>query len=240
MKFEHRFQVGVEWADRNKQITNKGLIEMFSNLATMHGISVGHTTNTGDSVISWVVLNWKVEVFRRPHILDTVLVRTWGTEYTRLRATRDFDVYTEAGELVAKATSVWVGLDGKTGEFVKLSPENMDVYAPEPENQNFPGYKFPNIQRMELSVIDEKEISICRCMIDYNEHVHNSAYLDLADEVLPEEVYRNSWNHAEVTYKQELHLQDRVLLQYAKEGEKHVVFLRRAEGSELCAAVVLY
>lgn len=237
MKLEQSFFVGVQDVDAEKKITNKALIEMISNISMLHGVVAGQTRAEGVSPISWLVLGWKMEVYERPQMFSTLRVQTWAQQYAKVKANRDYIIYDERDAVAAKATAVWVPIDVKTGRFIRVTPEHMEPFKPEPDDQNFPGFEFPALRKFEMPVTRSMEIVADRSRVDYNGHVHNSNYMDLAGLVLPEDVYRSTFDHVEIIYKQEIYCGDRISLEYSCEEGKHRVALRSVPEGKLHALI---
>lgn len=241
MQVEQEFFVGIQNVGINYEMTNKAFLEALTNTAIVHGDSVGQGAKDQDKTnISWVVLNWKLEVYQRPKICETILVKTWGQEYSRIRAHRDFDIFNQKGEIVARATSVWIAVNTQTGKPIKLTDEIMDVYGREPQHKNFPEFKFTETVGMDFPVVSKIRFKINRSMIDFYNHVHNSSYMDLVKEVLPECINDINFNNIEVSYKKEIKLHEEVLLEYATDGKKKCVFIWDENKHVLHATVVMY
>lgn len=77
-------------------------------------------------------------------------------------------------------------------------------------------------------------------IIDFNNHVHNPAYIDFVNEVLPEGMAENHFNNIEVSYRKEITLHEEVLLEYTKDGRENYVFIWDESRRTLRATVVLY
>ena len=70
--------------------------------------------------------------------------------------------------------------------------------------------------------------------------MHNLYYLDLAYEVLPEDIYQNAeLNHIEIMYKKEITLHDTVTCHYSYENEKHVITIKSKDDTILHAIIQL-
>jgi len=241
LQAEQEFFIGFQDVGLNLEMTNKAFLEALSNTANVHGNSVGQgISSQGKSYITWVVLNWKLKVYQRPKICETILVKTWGREYSRLRAYRDYDILNQKSEIIAKATSVWIAVDTETGKPMRLNNNIMDLYGCEPEHINFPGFKFTEAANLDLPIVSAIRFKTNKSMIDCNNHVHNPAYLDLVNEVLPEGMAENHFNNIEVSYKKEIMLHKEVLLEYATDGEKNYVFIYDESKRTLHATVVMY
>lgn len=225
MIFEERFLVGIQDIDKNDLITNKALFEAFGNLGCIHSNFAGSGPyQIRKTHLSWVVINWKLEVFKRPKYFEHYYVKTWSRSYDRLYAYRDFEVYNESNERIAICTSRWVLINTDIRRLGKLEPEMMAAYQPE-DHSVFPGYEFPKIEAPE-NILVQKYYDINSMMIDFNNHVHNTTYLDLAREVIPEEVLENPIDKIEIIYKKEIKLGDRVKLQYSEANGKRMVTIK--------------
>ncbi len=254
MQVEQKFFIGMQDAGAGYKASNKCLLEMMSNVATLHAIRVGQSAmQVESSSMVWMVINWKLEVIKRPMACETVTARTWAVKYNKLHAQRDFEILGRDGELMAKASSLWVAVDPGHASFVKLNEENMGVYQCEPGKESFPGGSFTRVREKDHNVLGETEVRIIRSMIDCNDHVHNTAYLDLVNEVLPGGVDESMFDHVEINYRKEARLHDKVAVEYAANTENDVrmdaddpdhtgaccIFIRSADRSVLHASVML-
>ena len=226
MQATQKFFVGLQDVGQGGLITNKALIEALSNAANVHGLMVGQSTGDKDiSHLSWVVLNWKMEVYQRPSACDIFEVVTWGQSYKGLQAGRDYDVLDSDGGIIAKATSRWVAIDPDTGRPLKLTPDVFGVFGAEPDHLNFPGFSFTK-NPPELPLVSSMPFRITKSMIDMNGHVHNASYLDLATEVMPEGVDQILFNDCEVCYRKEIKPGNQILLEYYSDGTTHCVIIK--------------
>ena len=241
MFFEQDYLIGIQDVGADNELSNRAILEAFTNTSNIHSIRVHQSTaDMQESHIAWFIMNWKLQVFQRPKLYETFRARTWAQQYTRAYANRDFKAFNSKGETIAIATSVWVAVNPETGAIQRMTPELMEGYEPEMEIQNFPGYRFPKTLPDGFPVITEKTFAISKAMIDCNHHVHNTAYLDLAAEVLPEGIDTVPFRQVEVRYKQEIHPGETVHLSYVRENEKHHVLIRNTTDGGLHALVTLW
>ena len=238
MIYEQELIVRGQEVNQDKFITNKALLELFSNITMKQSYDAGHTSNEGVSPVSWIVLGWNMKVFHRVRMFEKIRVATWVHTYNRVRSEREYAVYDEKGEVAAIAIAQWAALDGKKGTFLRLNPELMDPLEPEPDLGNFPGYQFPLLKQPAEPADKTEPVQVYRQMIDYNGHLHNSEYLNLADQIYPIPVYRHLFNHVEVIYKKQILPDETVILEYRCIDERHVVTVYHPENGELCAMVI--
>ncbi len=241
MQVSQDFFVGIQDVGVNNEITNRALLEALTNTANVHGNLVGQSIDDRlTNSFSWVVLNWKLRVFQRPKACETIRVTTWAQTYSMAHVYRDFTVADADGVCVAQATSNWVAADIVRGSVVRLGPEIMDVYGCEPDHQNFPGFKFQKLRKAEFPVQASALFTVNKSMIDCNRHVHNPAYLDLANEVLPDGIDSFPFENVEVSYKREIRPRETVLLEYSRDGETHRAVIRDQTDNALHAVILLY
>ena len=254
MQGEQKFFIGMQDTGADYKASNKCLLEMMSNVATLHAMKVGQSAmQVGSSSMVWMVINWKLEVIKRPMACETVTARTWAVKYNKLHAQRDLEIFDRNGELMAKASSLWVAVDPGHASFVKLNEENMGVYQCEPGKESFPDSSFTRIREKDYHVLNGADVRIIRSMIDCNDHVHNTAYLDLVNEVLPDGVDESMFDQVEINYRKEARLHDKVVVDYAAKGENGTdvnanhanqadpccIFIRSEDRSVLHASVLL-
>ena len=239
MKLRQDFFIGVQDVDQDKKLTNHALLEMMSDISMLHGVKAGQTSTEGRSDVSWIVLGWRVKVYRRPSMFSTVSAYTWAQKHGHIRAGRDYLVCDEKGEMIAEATSEWTPIDTKTGKFLRITPELIGAFDPEPEEVNFPEYKLPALRRFEMEPDAVKLVELNTAMFDYNRHVHNSIYLILAEQILPEDVLQGGIDEFEIVYKKEITEMKPVRLEYQRDGDVHTVAIRSAEDETLHAVVIL-
>ncbi len=241
MQVEQSFFTGVQDVGENNEITNKAILEALTNVTNVHGHRVGQSTGDENYVhLAWMVLNWKLQVIRRPKVCETFTARTWAQECSKVFAARDFEVLDGTGVVCARATSKWTAADHVKGTLVKLTSDIMDAYGCEPEHRNFPGFKFANLAHKNIPALSTTTFKITKSMIDCNDHVHNPAYLDLACEALPEGLDRRHFDNVEVAYRKEIAPHATVLLHYGEEDGKHYVFIKDESDSLVHAVVVLF
>jgi len=241
MQAEQIFFVGMQDVGMNNEMTNRAILECMTDVTNVHGTLIGQgVTDKEVSNLSWVVVNWKLQVYRRPRICENIIVKTWGQEHSRLQANRDYDVLDSEGNCIVKAASRWVAIKADTGAPVRLVPEIIDPFGCEPEHQNFPDYRFPKARSLELPVLAEGFFQVHKSMIDCNHHVHNPAYLDIAVEILPEGVDTKHFDNIEISYKHEIKPGETVKLEYCFDDGIHYVMIKDQAGEELHARIALH
>ena len=253
MQIEQKFFIGMQdvggCGPAANKASNKALLEMLSNVAVVHAMRFGHSALQRDELdMIWMVINWKLEVIKRPAACGTVTARTWVVRYNRLKAVRDFEILSSSGEILARATSEWVAVGPDHSSFVRLDDSYMGVYGCEADHESLPGTVFSKVREKDFQKLSETAFRINRSMIDCNGHVHNTAYLDLVNEVLPDDLDEACFDHVEINYRKEIRLHDTVRIEYtaaiaekdaAVSRPERCIFVRSEDGSVLHATVLL-
>ena len=85
------------------------------------------------------------------------------------------------------------------------------------------------------------EYTVSRRDIDLYNHMHNLYYLDLAYEVLPEDVFKqDEFNNVRISYKKEIRLGDTIKCIYKEENNKHIVAIKSKDGKKLHAIIKMW
>lgn len=241
MIFKQTFGVNFRDVGNSNKLTNKSILSFLEDSAGMHSDSVGFGINDiKDINCTWVLLNWKVRIFSRPNYGSKITIETWGRNSTLAYTFRDFKMYDEDYNLVAIASSKWVLLDATTMSLKKLTPDVMDRYQIEDikvfENETEIG-KLP----IPNEFLNTFTYTVQRRDIDINKHVHNSVYLDLAYEFLPEEAFENdNFNNYEIMYKKEIKYGETVHIHYSYINNEHIFTIKSEDEKNLHAIIKLY
>ena len=235
---EQKFFVGVLDCGTGRIIKNRALLEDMSDTATVHSNLVGESwEKLAEQHLVWVVTNIKLKVLKRVPYTSCITVRTWSRGYNPAFANRDFEAYAEDGSLIAKATSSWMILNTVRKFPQRLSAKLMDPYQSEPDRISFPDFQFKNADLNGLQILKTVFFTVSKSMIDCNNHVHNSSYLDLACEALPEGIDEQDFTDVEISYKKEIKPAQRVRLDYAAEGNTCYVLIH-SEDSETLHTII--
>lgn len=240
MIYQEKFKIGLKDIWKRKEVSNRAILEYLENAAAYHSDSVGYGINTSEEThLSWILLDWKVEVIKRPEYGQTLDIQTWSRAIVKCYAYRDFEVYNENHELCVIASSKWLLINNQTGKIAKVEPEMADKYQSEIDKTVFEEKEIKKIKAPEnykSSIIYE----VKRKDIDIIGHMHNLYYLDIAYETLPEEIYQQRpFNLVRIMYKKEIKLGDIVKCNYSYENNKHIVVIQSQDEKTLHAIIEL-
>lgn len=238
--FENKTRVDISKVDSNALITNKGLLSLLENTACMHSDIAGFgIIDIPNTHLSWVQLNWEVQIFRRLKYGENVIIKTWARTSSKVSTLRDFEVYDSNNNLTCIATTRWTLVNADTQSITKITDDIINRYSPE-EKAVFPDFTFKKLEEpTEFS--NEYVYTTQRRDIDVNKHMHNLNYLDLAYETLPEDIYLNSnFDNIEIMYKTAILLGDTSKCLYGKVDNKHTVVIKSMDGKSLHCIVNLW
>ena len=241
MIVENEYTVKLSEIGIGNKATNKAILRYLEDTGGIHSNKAGYGIyDIPKTHLSWVLLEWKLKVIRRPNYTEKVKVLTWSKDAVKFYTFRDFEVYDENGELIILASSKWVLLDVTKGKIVRIEPEIISKYEPELNRKAFEDEEFEKIKEPENEQF-EAEYTARRADIDINQHIHNLNYIEIANEVLPEEVYRNQHlDNVRITYKKEIKCGETVKCKYAFEDGKHIVSIKSLDDKILHAIIEMH
>lgn len=238
MIIQNEYTVKLSEIGKGNKVTNKAILSYLEDIGGVHSNKAGYgILEIEETHLSWILLGWKLQVIRRPKYAEKLKIKTWSKGIVKIYTYRDFEIYDEQGNLVIKASSKWVLLDIEKGKIVRIEPELIEKYEPELDRAVFDIEEFDKVKEPD-EYIFEKEYTVRRADIDVNNHMHNLNYIELANEALPEDVYKGAlFKDVRITYKKEIKLGDTVKCKYAFKDDKHIVVVKSEDESVLHAII---
>ena len=174
------------------EYTGSGKLGYEAMLHITETVGSHHSQSVNDSLkhghIAWMIVDLRVKILRRPKDGEDLCVRTWSRGKAEAAATfRDFDVTSESGERLFIENCKFALVDTRVMKMTKLSDELIESYKPENETvfeEDAPKLSAPEDYEFEMPVF------IRKTDIDFNDHVHNTKYLDYALEALPYDEFK--------------------------------------------------
>lgn len=241
MSYNKEYEVRLEDLGRGNCATDVAILKMLEEIAEQNSFEVGFgLENLAETNSAWLLLDWKVQIFKRPKYKEKIDIETWSTKMERCYGYRDFEVYNKDKELIAKGTSKWVMIDIEKRRPVRINEEDAEKYA-----VYHKGYTVfeSDIEKIEEIAEDEfifiKDYEIQRRDIDVNQHMNNIAYLELAYEIIPYDVYAKcEFSNVRITYKKEVKYGECVKCYYTNKNDKHIVTIKSED--KVNAIIELY
>lgn len=227
MIYREQILTRIEDFDQQGNMTPAGLLKVFENAAQHHAASVqDDAVENSIAGIAWVLTQWRVEIGTLPRHDQTLFIETWtvGTPPTS-RTSRELVLKDDQGRVLVQGSATFVMFDRHTQRITRIDARTLAKYQPEPMLL-FPE-KPPRLQMGE-PILQEAVLHIRKADVDYNGHVHNTAYLDFAQEVLPDMALRR---FRIVYHRQLLHGMPVTLRRCQQEGRQLVAVV---SGEEVC------
>ncbi len=226
---KYRFNLEVPYfaCDPEGYMTPTYILNYFGEASSAHsdylnlGVKELMNLNYG-----WILNRWKLYFLSYPRVKEKISIETWTSSVNRFYANREFILYNEENEILAKATTVWVFLDLEKQRPIRIPKEIEERYNcnDEPVFQDFYNFKETEIKE------NSKVFATRKSDIDYNKHVNNVKYLDWILEVIPETIDANYWLHSlEIQYKKEILYGDQIVSSISKKekNEDSLYFLHK-------------
>lgn len=242
MVFERKVKTGIEDVGKNCNITNRAILRILEKVCGYQSDEAGYgILDIEQKGVSWILIDWKLKIIKRPKYGEELLVKTWGRNYKKISTYRDYEIYNQNNELLVIATSKWVLMDIKSKKIIRITPEIVGKYKMLEKSV------FGELELEKINLINVQDYTnsikyeVKRRDIDINGHMHNIYYLDLAYEALPEEVYENRpYNNVRISYKNEIKLGDNVSCNYANINGKHMVIIKNDSKNIINAIIELW
>lgn len=240
MIIENEYTVKLSEIGKENKVTNKALLSYLEDIGGIHSNIAGNgVLDIPQTHLTWVLLGWKLKIIRRPNYAEKIKIKTWSRHAVKCYAYRDFEIYDEQENLIALAASKWVLINTERGRILRVEPDLLAKYEPELDKSAF-GSEDEDFQKIEVPKEFQSQIEyqVKRADIDVNNHMHNLNYLDLANEALPEAVYRGAnIDNIRITYKKEIKLDEIVKCKYTSQDGKHIVVVKSEDESVLHAII---
>jgi len=175
-----------------------------------------------DDQLFWVLSRAKIEIISLPSLGDEIRIETWPRGLDKIFALRDFLIYDGNNNLVAKATTSWLMIDGKTKR-----PFRNDVLAKRlPQIEATPAIeeacgKIETLPNPEFI----NEVKVGYTDIDINQHLNNVRYIEYILNCFPTDFYKNnSISKLQVNFLSESRYDDQIRLYKAKTDNEPSLF----------------
>ncbi len=202
MIYQYKQIIPFTSAGRDSHLTLAGCIDLFQDAANFHTRSVVSQEYLETSNRVWILNYWQI-LFDKPcHYNDTVTISTWSSGADRMFAHRYYTIENEQQETCIRALSYWFLMDRVRMRPVRITPRDLDWYAPSPgldlgtENRKI---------ALPEGMQPRQSIPVWRCTIDGNGHVNNGWYVRIAAEFFPED---KPVKQLRVEYRTAAHLGD--------------------------------
>ena len=238
MFVEKEFFIGLSDLINGTKLKNTSLLSFLEDMGGIHSNMVGNGLyDIERTKQSWVLLSWKVKLYKRPMYAENIRIKTWSRKMDKLYAYRDYEIFNDKNECIGIATSRWILIDIESRKILKLDEALEKQYTKEDIDITGVDTNFGKLKEPE-NYTHESEFKITKNLIDINNHVHNLYYMDIASEVIPEDILKTKeLNDFEVMYKKEIIKDEIVKCLFVETEESYIVTIKSKDNSVLHAII---
>ena len=166
---------------------------------------------------SWVLARMKIYFQRFPRLDERLIVRTWPRGFQqKIFFRRDFNIFDQAGNELATATSAWILIDIEKRRM--LWPDSLNGSLP--LNNEIPGVN-ENLERLPLpkTMQEIRTVRADYSAVDLMGHVNNTRYAEWVMDCFPFEHHRShrlAW--LQVNYNNEVRPEEEVRLSLGQDA----------------------
>lgn len=235
MVFEDKFYIGYSNVNKSFCLSNAAILRIFEDVAYMHSEAVGDGMN--DTPLRWYLRSYHVKVINRPPHGERITAKTWSRSVKGVSASREFELYSENGELAVVALSNWARINGQTLKPERIADSLTQQYGSEPERTNFGGAWTGKIKEPE-EFFCEREFFVDRNFIDANDHMNNVFYLELVNNTLPAELFEKGESEEfEIIFKKAAAYGETLSCSIAERDGKHIAVIKNVQTNDVNAVV---
>ena len=218
--------------DNNSKMTVGGILNAMQDCVNINSESIGRGIDyMMEKGRTWFAISWNIDIKRYPTMFEDVVVKTWPYDFTTTMGYRNVIITDSKGNDIITADSMWTLMDMATGRPTKINDEDRlgyDLEEKYPMESLGRKIKLPK----ELEIIDT--ISVRRADIDYNGHMSNGKYIELANEYIPFDV---EVMKIRVEYKSQSKYKENILVKRAIEDNRHIIVMVGEEVGDTKATV---
>lgn len=182
-EIELEFRLTVGDLDRNDNLSFYTISNLFQEVATVHAeeLNVGYN-KMKEKNLAWIIARNKITVLRNLNNSKNVKVKSWPHPNGRFDFDRDYLLYDDNDNLVAKGTSKWLVYDLKRKFLCSSKGIMEDVLFKEDKNYET---KLDKINYGDLNDYEFiQEYKIQKSDIDHYGHMNNAKYFILMENTL--------------------------------------------------------
>lgn len=234
MYFTEEVEPRLNDYDTCGSLSYEAILQILENVSAHHALTV--RDRIADSNVAWILLEWRIEICKRPKQFQKIEVRTWVQDTPPSSTTlRDFLITDLDGSVLVKASSRFAQFNTKTKRMTRISEDLLRSYEPETDS----AFEDDPARLAEPGSFDsESPIVLRRTDIDYNGHVHNTRYVAFALDALPEEEFKRAdFDRMRIAYRSAISFGSRPTIRHTSTENGH--FFSIYSDDRLCTMIEL-
>lgn len=167
--------------DLHRRLRTSRLFELLQEASIRHTEQLGMgREKTLDKGILWVVGLQRAEITRMPVYDEQIVLKSWPGETMHFFFPRYYQVETAAGEVLVRASAMWMLVDSETRKLV--NPESYGVVIDGVRTGE--EIRMPSAP-VRLETTETRPFRVPYSYVDLNGHMNNTRYFDLAEDCIP-------------------------------------------------------
>ncbi len=181
------FEIRYDELDCRAHISPVTLLRCFQEAAALDAASFAFGwEQLQKNNLSWVLTHMQLEMLEQNIAKQPVSIKTWHAFSDKILSRREFEIFSEKGQPLARGSSWWALIDVTKRRLTKSPAELLALNPPQPvyvmEEENFKRPVPPQASQIGQAVIPVRQEDL-----DLNNHVNNTHYAAWALECAPQE-----------------------------------------------------
>lgn len=203
----------------------------FMDLAQQIAIDAGQAGGYGDPALLekhnavWIIARMKVEFDKMPFILANTSLETWHRGVESMIFLRDYQLLSESGESLVRASSSWIVMDADNRRILRTNTLG-DVIPLEAECSERALSSDSAKIVLPAGIQTEKiwEHRVAYSDVDYNHHANNAKYTQWVIDALPQEfIFSHTLKTIELNFNKEARPGETVEFFHAESDGTHYI-----------------
>lgn len=197
--YETSLLLGSEHVNMQRTLRTSELFSLLQQASIRHTEELGMgREKTLDKGLLWVVTRQFVKIERMPVYDERITVRSWPGDTMRVLFPRYYEILSESGETLVRASAVWTLIDAEERGFVFPEEHGIEISGVET------GTELPYLTQMKtLPAEHQFRFTVPYSYVDLNGHMNNTRYFDLAEDHIEAAAEGKSLREIHVEYASE-------------------------------------
>lgn len=170
------------------------ILTLLEETAAEHCYSVDYSLyQLANQNIGWVLISGVMQMDRYPRYKEKITVRTWLSEYSKIRGYRENLIYDEQNNVIGRARGLWVFFDILRRRPIQIFDDIIEKWSF--CNKKSINYKIVGKIEPIVQADYELKFKINKYDTDLIKHVNNIRYLQWAVESIPDDIIDNYYLH---------------------------------------------
>ena len=207
-----------EQVDVTRALRPSALLLMLQEIALDHASILGLGTDaTLNRNLLWVVTRYHIEINRLPRYEETVTLETWPGPLRRVLFPRYFRMKDADGNVLFRASSLWVLIDGEERKMINPKTSGVPVMEGLVVGDELPY----NVPPRDIAPSRTEAFTVPYSFLDLNGHMNNTRYLDVCTDMIADETEGRPLLALSAEYQNEIHYRETVAVSIGRDGDDY-------------------